>query len=300
MGTVAGYAAFLDDDVNVLIGAILRKWKEFLQLPKSAEWLNKDPVNGWFGIKAMPDGTKDFTDTYKCSPGQPYFGFGSWDAYFTREFRNRVRPVKDAHDPMVIINACESAPYKLSTNVKARDQFWLKAQKYSIIFMLNNDTLAEQFVGGTVYQAFLSNLNYHRWHCPVDGVIVKVCNIPGGFYTESRAMGYDDEGDNRSQGYLTETQTRSLVFIKADNASIGLMCFIAVGMGDVSSTAVYTTTPGEKVKKGQMMGTFHIGGSTHCLCFRKGVKLEFDLRGQTPSLNSSIIKINEKIATVVK
>lgn len=39
--------------------------------------------------------------------------------------------------------------------------------------MLAHDKLAEQFVGGTVYQAFLSALSYHRWHSPVSGKIVK-------------------------------------------------------------------------------------------------------------------------------
>jgi len=31
----------------------------------------------------------------------------------------------------------------------------------------------DHFVGGTVYQAFLSALNYHRWHAPVAGTIVR-------------------------------------------------------------------------------------------------------------------------------
>jgi phosphatidylserine decarboxylase len=35
----------------------------------------------------------------------------------------------------------------------------------------NKEHLAKHFVGGTVYQAFLSALFYHRWHAPVDGVI---------------------------------------------------------------------------------------------------------------------------------
>ena len=112
-------------------------------------------------------------------------------------------------------------------------------------------------------------------------------------------MGFDGEGDNLSQGYLTEVQTRQLVFIQADNAYIGLMCFIGVGMGDVSSCEAFVTD-NERVTKGQQIGTFHIGGSTHCLVFRPGVDLTFDLRGQTPSLDAQNIPINEKIATVPK
>ena len=54
--------------------------------------------------------------------------------------------------------------------------FWLKYQPYSIydMFMVyQNDKieLAKRFVGGTVYQAYLSVYNYHRWHAPISGVI---------------------------------------------------------------------------------------------------------------------------------
>lgn len=298
MGTVSGYAAFLDNDVNCYLKDILSTWKEFLQSEESTRWLDKTPKIGWFSKEAMQNYPK-FVEMYKCDPTKPHYGFSSWDAYFTREFRDGVRKVASPTDNKVIVNACESAPYRLTSNVKATDTFWLKSQNYSITFMLANDPLAEFFIGGTVYQGFLSNLNYHRWHSPVDGTIVKSYLIEGGFYTECRAEGYDNEGDNRSQGYLTEVQTRQLIFIQANNAYIGLMCFIGVGMGDVSSCESFVQEK-DTVKKGDQIGTFHIGGSTHCLVFRPGVDLTFDLRGQTPSLDSEIIPVNSLIATVPK
>ena len=73
----------------------------------------------------------------------------------------------------MIINACESAPYKIATDVKLADEFWIKGQPYSLRHMFADDPVAEQFVGGTIYQAFLSALSYHRWHSPVSGTIVK-------------------------------------------------------------------------------------------------------------------------------
>jgi len=45
---------------------------------------------------------------------------------------------------------------------------------------------------------------------------------------------------------------------------------------------------------------FHFGGSTHCLIFRRGVELKFDLHGQTPGLNVKNILLKEQIATVKK
>jgi hypothetical protein len=35
--------------------------------------------------------------------------------------------------------------------------------------VLKGHAYAEKFVGGTVYQAFLSRADYHRWHSPVKG-----------------------------------------------------------------------------------------------------------------------------------
>ena len=239
----------------------------------------------------------DFVKQFKCDPTQPHWGFESWDAFFIREFREGVRPIASPHDNRVIVNTCESAPYRVAHNVKATDTFWLKSQNYCITFMLANDLLAVQFVGGTVYQGFLSNLNYHRCHSPVDDTVVKSYLVQGGFYTACRAQGYDAQGGTLSQTYHTEVQTRQLIFIEADNDYIGLVCFIRVGMADVSSCEAFVME-NERLKKGQQIGTFHIAGSTHCLVFRPGVNLTFDLRGQTPSLNAKTIPINEKIGTV--
>jgi len=68
--------------------------------------------------------------------------------------------------------------YNIQTDVKLHDQFWLKTQAYSLYDMLNGGAdggkMAQKFEGGTVYQAFLSPADYHRWHAPIDGIIEKV------------------------------------------------------------------------------------------------------------------------------
>ena len=135
--------------------------------------LSKDPRIGWFSKdaqKKMPTFAKEF----KCDPSKPHYGFTSWDDFFTREFRDNVRPVAAPDNDQVIVNACESVPYKVQWNVKRRDKFWIKSQRYSLEHMLANDTLVDKFIGGTVYQAYLSALSYHRWHSPVSGKVVKV------------------------------------------------------------------------------------------------------------------------------
>ena len=297
MGTAGGFAAFLNDKVNTSFKNILNHWAIYLKSKESCYALNTSE-NGWFGPGAMQH-MPNFTEEFKCNPREPHFGFKSWDDFFTREFHEGVRPVASPSDQSVIVNACESAPYKIECNVKRRGRFWIKSQPYSIFFMLNNDPLAEQFVGGTVYQAFLSAFSYHRWHSPVDGKIVKSYVVDGSYYSEAQSQKDDPAGPNQSQSYITDVATRGIVFIEADNPDIGLMCFIAVGMAEVSTCEI-TAFDGQYVKKGQQIGMFHFGGSTHCLLFRPGLNIEFDLHGQKPSLDATNIPVNAKIATVSK
>jgi phosphatidylserine decarboxylase len=297
MGTAAGFAAFLNDAVNRQLKQLLNGWARYLSSSDSAYVLNQDPHKGWFGAdarKAMPN----FDQEFKCDPGQPHHGFKSWDDFFTREFRPDVRPVARPHEDAVIINACESAPFRIARHVKQRDRFWIKSQPYSIVHMLANDRLADRFVGGTIYQAYLSPLSYHRWHSPVNGTIVKAYVKDGSYYSEAPSEGFDPAGPNDSQAYITEVATRALIFIEADHRDIGLMCVLAVGMAEVSTCEI-TVYEGQRVTKGEQLGMFHYGGSTHCLIFGPQVQLEFDLHGQKPGLHSNNIQVNSRIATVV-
>jgi phosphatidylserine decarboxylase len=298
MGTPAGASLFLNEKVNRQLKKILNHWAVFLDSPDSRYVLSSDPAAGWFGRDAR-EAMPGFAEDFQCDPAQPYHGFSSWDDFFTRRFRDGRRPVASPQDEAVIANACESAPYRLAHNVKPRDRFWIKAQPYSLQHMLAGDPLGEKFVGGTVYQAFLSALSYHRWHSPVSGKIVKTRIVDGSYYAEANSEGYDPGGPNDSQGYITQVAARALIFIEADNPTIGLMCCLFVGMAEVSSNEI-TVYEGQHVDKGDQLGMFHFGGSTHCLIFQPHVNLKFDLRGQTPSVRAGNIPVRARIATVVE
>jgi phosphatidylserine decarboxylase len=119
----------------------------------------------------------------------------------------------------------------------------------------------------------------------------------GTYYAEALSEGFDPAGPNDSQAYITALATRAMIFIEANDPRIGLMCVLAVGMCEVSSCQI-TAYEGQRVRKGDQIGMFHFGGSTHCLIFRPGVDLAFDLQGQTQGLESSNIHVNSKIAAL--
>ena len=292
MITPAGTNAFMNDKVNKAFKEILSTWCVFLKSLDSRYVLSDD--DGWLSpdaLKLMPN----FEYLYECNPDEDYWGFKSWDDFFTRTFKPRRRPVAQGDD--VIANACESAPLFVKRDVQLRDKFWIKEQPYCLEFMLAGDKDTESFVGGTVYQAFLSQFNYHRWHSPIDGTIVRARVVDGSYYAESFRAGYHTMGNTYSQCYISSTATRALLFIKADNPHLGLVCFVAIGMAEVSSCDI-TTYEGAHVTKGEQTGMFHFGGSSHCLVFQRGVDVRFEREPEEPDFMSEIMPVNAKIGTV--
>ncbi|KAH6911377.1 phosphatidylserine decarboxylase [Coprinopsis sp. MPI-PUGE-AT-0042] len=278
--TSAGYDLFRKPIFNAAFKDVLDSWGHFLASDASSTSLHANE-GGWFTQKALESlegGRGEFNATYVCpDPTAVNRGFTSWDSFFTRQLQPSARPILHPEDKSLLYNACESTVHRTAYKVKKRDHFWLKTQPYSLYDMLNRDEHdAERFVGGTVYQAFLCPLDYHRWHAPVDGVVAKVVQVPGTYF--SALPDSDAEGSNlanagdpfgvmdRSQAWLTISAARVLIFIEADNPAIGLMCFIAVGMGEVSTCEALVKV-GDNVKAGQEIGMFHYGGSSHTLIF---------------------------------
>jgi phosphatidylserine decarboxylase len=268
MGTPSGFALFQDPEFNKALKKVLDKWGAFLQSPESA-YVMGDHNEGWLGkfgkedLMVVANNAADkqlsFEETYNCDPKAKNHGFKSWDDFFTRTYREGLRPVASPDDDSVIANACESTPYKIAHHVKARAKFWIKGQPYSIKDMLNDDDLAHHFIGGTIYQAFLSALSYHRWHAPVSGKIVKTRLLDGSYYSEPPYTAFLDEdgiskdGQTQAQEYLTCVATRGVMFIEADNKDIGLVCVLAIGMVEVSTCDI-TVKEGQHVKKGDELG----------------------------------------------
>ncbi|KLO15130.1 phosphatidylserine decarboxylase [Schizopora paradoxa] len=286
--TSAGYDLFRMPAFNVALKELLDSWGAYLQTEDSNKTLNEGP-DGWFSkaaITALEDLRGDFNSTYVVpNPNAENRGYMSWDAFFCRQVLKAARPVDAPDNQALIHNACESTVYNIARNVKLHDQFWLKTQAYSLYDMLNgaadNGKLAEQFVGGTVYQAFLSPVDYHRWHTPIDGTIEKIEVLPGTYYAALPDEGDPSLGDRapsgaliRSQAWLTMSAARALFYIRAANPKIGLVCFIAVGMAEVS-TCFVTSTVGKAVKTGDELGMFRFGGSSHALIFQEQANVQF-------------------------
>ncbi|KAL3472826.1 Phophatidylserine decarboxylase-domain-containing protein [Aspergillus californicus] len=303
MGTKAGFAAFLRDDVNVHFKSMLQSWGDFLDTEYSRSTLTTDD-GGWFSATALatPHMT-GFQDTYVCDPTAQYWGYTSWDNFFTRDFKDidTIRPVAEPDDPSTVVSAAEATPFAQQLNVQDYDKFWLKGQPYSLKHMLDHDSRAGLFKGGTVYQAFLSADSYHQWHMPVGGTILDYRLVDGTYYSEPLLTGFspdsgspapDPGADAGSQGYISAVAARGIIWVQADEP-VGLMGLVFIGMAEVSSVEI-TSSIGTRLEKGDKLGKFHFGGSTHCMIFRPGLNVQFDL----PSDPNAQVQCRSKVATV--
>jgi phosphatidylserine decarboxylase len=296
MGTPAGFAAYRDPRINAMLRKILTVWCDFLSSADSRYVLNDSP-SGW---KCAAARRAVGIDQYEYEPEDPYWGFASWNDFFTRRFKEDQRPVACPDDDKVIVSACESTPYGISTDVQRQDRFWIKSQPYSLQDMLADDEAVGQFVGGTVYQAFLSAVDYHRWHSAVAGRIVRAFVKEGSYYSEADSEGADAVEPMTSQSYLAHVATRAIILIEADDPVIGLVAFVAVGMSEVSSCMIHShIRPGYHIAKGEELGYFQFGGSTHCLVFRPGAIADFTLAAipQPHDPEPPLMLVRSKLAT---
>ncbi|AWV05021.1 phosphatidylserine decarboxylase [Burkholderia sp. JP2-270] len=289
----SGHAVFRDATVNAHLKRVLNVWCDFLGGPHSREHLDTSAPDGWFCDEASK---RIGLSQFRYRDDQPHLGFDSWNDFFTRRFREGARPVDAPDDPHVIVSACEAAPYHTETNVKMRDTFWIKAQPYSLhdIFTRAGRPLAERFVGGDLYQAYLSAYNYHRWHAPVRGTVTHAYRVDGTYYSVAEAEGPDPAGLNDSQGYMTAVAARAIVAIESDDPGIGTVAALFVGMGDVSS-CVIEVVPGQRVDKGDEIGRFQFGGSTYCLLFEAGV-IERFLYAPPFDDHTPVVPVNASVA----
>jgi phosphatidylserine decarboxylase len=289
----SGYALFRDSALKAQLKRVLNIWCGFLSGPYSRAHLNTASPDGWFCAEA--DRKMGLTQ-FLCDPQEPYWGFASWNGFFTRQFRPNGRPVANPANNKIIVSACEASPYNVRHDVKLHDAFWIKSQPYSLqeIFTASQHDLAQRFIGGSVYQAYLSAYNYHRWHAPVSGTISKAYLIDGTYYSDAESEGIDPGGLNDSQGYTTAVAARAVIIIDCDDPAIGC---VFVGMAEVSS-CVIEALPGQRVEKGDEIGYFQYGGSTYCLIFEPGVIRSFVPKPPFHD-NAPPFKVNAQVATAI-
>ncbi|KAL3595850.1 hypothetical protein FPOAC2_10220 [Fusarium poae] len=96
MGTMAGYDFWLIPAINTSFKDVLNTWGSFLNSPASkaslGHWLSQESLVMIEDAANCGKKGPAFHDIFVCDATAPYFGYASWDHFFTRKFRNGIRP----------------------------------------------------------------------------------------------------------------------------------------------------------------------------------------------------------------
>lgn len=263
MMTPAGEALFRNTEFNRGLKAVLTQWCQYLDSPASAHVLTEEP-SGWLSHFAYQD-MKLWE--YQFDRSKPHWGFKSYNDYFHREVRPDARPIAAPNDPRAIVSPNDGNLVTIARDIKPQDKFWLKEEPFSLVDMLDRSKHWERFIGGYVFQSFLSGANYHRWHAPIDGIVREARIVNGLMFSEAESAGVDISAGVKSEGYDATVNTRGLIFIESDNPQLGMVCVIPIGITEISSVTI-KVKEGSRVKKGEELGYFSYGGSSMAIVFQ--------------------------------
>lgn len=94
---------------------------------------------------------------------------------FIRRLKENLRQKSERDD--VLVSPCDGT---LSQNAIINEGTLIQAKgKYYGVRELVGDMVAHQFLGGRYATIYLSPRDYHRFHVPVDGEIIKTIYLPG-------------------------------------------------------------------------------------------------------------------------
>ncbi len=195
----------------------------------------------------------------------PVSSFKSFNDFFIRKLKPSARPFATG-DNVAILPA--DARYLVFPNIDHSEGFFVKGKKFTLLSLLQNQQLADEFSHGTMVVARLAPVDYHRYHFPCDGMVYTPKEIPGHLYSVNPIA------LKRHSEILAENKR---MITEIDTESFDKMLYIEVGATYVG-TIHQTFTPETFQKKGSEKGYFSFGGSCLILLFKPGkIKLDQDL-----------------------
>eukprot|EP00127_Corallochytrium_limacisporum_P005192 Clim_evm9s201 gene=Clim_evmTU9s201 len=194
--------------------------------------------------------------------------FRNFNEFFYRKLKPTARPIFAPDDPQRAVCSADSRLVVFET-VDESKRLWVKGAKFTIPNLLDCngvgpppgfESLCDGSAECSVAIFRLAPQDYHRWHCPFDGRIVRSDHLPGTYYSVN-PMPVRSELD-----VFTENK-RTVTFIDTDH--FGPVASVAVGATMVGSI-ILTAADNSIVKRGAELGYFAFGGSTVIYVFQRG------------------------------
>ncbi|KAJ3986296.1 phosphatidylserine decarboxylase-domain-containing protein [Lentinula detonsa] len=220
--------------------------------------------------------------------------YGCFNEFFFRKLKPDARPVENLENPKGV---CSAADCRLTVypTLSLACKFWIKGDEFSIPNLLQvpvDSPTAIEFDGASLAIFRLAPADYHRFHCPIDGVVGEITNVPGQYYT------VNPQAVNEPKFDVFTANVRSVLYL-THSATGKRVAFVAIGALLVGSI-VWTkgAEKGTEVRKGEELGYFAYGGSTVVALFPKGVvEFDQDLVKNSEEPVETLVKVGSSLGT---
>lgn len=217
--------------------------------------------------------------------------YKTFNEFFYRELKPNARPNEAPNESRIAVSPADCRCTAFPT-VNAATQLWIKGRNFSVAKLFNGnfeslehtDLFKPDACSLAIFR--LAPQDYHRFHCPVDGVIGKIKYIEGEYYTVN-PMAIRSELDVFGENVR--------VVIPITTREFGTVVMVAVGAMMVGST-VLTRVEGDTVKRGEEIGYFKFGGSTVILLFEKSlITFDNDIVKNSLSCIETLVRVGQSI-----
>lgn len=212
--------------------------------------------------------------------------FTSFNDFFVRQLKEGSRKIAQGEDEVASPADGKVLAYE---DIKVKDEFFLKGDKFSLEEFLGDKELAQKYEGGVFLIVRLAPVDYHRFHFPIDGVVGSSKLIEGDYYSVS------PHAIRRNFRIYCENKRE---YAELKNEKFGDVILSEIGATMVGGIE-QTYRAGTRVGKGEEKGYFYFGGSSCILLFQKDkIKLDEDLLKNTKKGIETKVYMGERIATL--
>lgn len=193
---------------------------------------------------------------------EPVSSYHSFNDFFIRKLKNEARLI-DSNPCSAVIPA--DGRYYFYADIDKCPGFIVKGKKFTLEALLGNDSLAQEFHGGSMVLARLCPSDYHRFHFPCDCLPGPTHLINGWLYSVNPIA-------LRKNIHILTQNKRALCELRTP--LFGKVIYMEIGATNVGSIQE-TYIPDQWQAKGAEKGYFEFGGSALVLLFAKNT-IQFD------------------------
>ncbi|KAG1578411.1 hypothetical protein G6F47_012898 [Rhizopus delemar] len=164
-----------------------------------------------------------------------YKEYENFNDFFTRRLNNNSRPISHINNSKIAVSAADCR-LTVFDNIEESKKLWIKGKNFTLGKLIQDENIANEFIGGSIASFRLSPQDYHHYHSPIDGVVEYWKSIP-------------------------DMNARSIVVIR--NPIWGKILYIPIGAELVGSVQLTDKVKNRgEIKKGEEIETDILVGET--------------------------------------